>query len=96
MQQAGVTRRRRTARQLAVGEQSRRVQAVSWQAKRAARLEELGSADLGVYLRRRYLDQVWPLKRMRPSYGWPQLAGGADGRAQPPVMPWLGCPGEGV
>jgi hypothetical protein len=41
MQQAGVTRGRRTARQLAVGERGRRVQSVSWQQRRAARLEEL-------------------------------------------------------
>jgi hypothetical protein len=64
VQQAGVTRRQRTARQLAVGEQSRRVRSVPWQARRAARLEELGSADLGVYLQRGYREQVWRLKRM--------------------------------
>ncbi len=65
MQQAGVTRRRRTARQLAVGERGRRVQSVSWQQRRVARLEELGFADLGGYLQRRYLEQGWPIKRMR-------------------------------
>ncbi len=46
MQQAGVTRGRRTARQLAAGERGRRVQSVSWQARRVARLEELGFVDL--------------------------------------------------
>jgi AraC-like DNA-binding protein len=65
MQQAGVQRRRRTTRQLAAEERGRRVQSVSWQARRAARLEELGFADLAGYLRRRYLEQGWPIKRMR-------------------------------
>jgi AraC-like DNA-binding protein len=65
MQQVGVTRQRRTARQLAVGERGRRVQAVSWQQRRAARVEELGFADLAGYLQVRYLEQGWPIKRMR-------------------------------
>jgi hypothetical protein len=65
MQQTGVRRDRRTARQLAVGERGRRVQSVSWQARRAARLEALGFADLGGYLQRRYLEQGWSIKRMR-------------------------------
>jgi len=69
MHQAGVTRRRRTARQLAVGERGRRVQSVSWQQRRAARLEELGFADLAGYLRRRYLEQGWSIKRMRAELG---------------------------
>jgi AraC-like DNA-binding protein len=69
MQQAGVTRRRRTARQLAVGERGRRVQSVSWQARRAARLVELGFADLAGYLQRRYLEQGWSIKRMRAELG---------------------------
>jgi hypothetical protein len=50
MHQAGVKRRRRTARQSASGERGRRVQSVSWQQRRAARLEALGFADLGGYL----------------------------------------------
>jgi AraC-like DNA-binding protein len=53
LQQVGVTRGRRTARQLATGERSRRVQSVSWQQRRAARLAELGFSGLGSYLRRR-------------------------------------------
>src|SRR6266498_2462776 len=51
MQQAGVTRRRRTTRQLAAGARGRRVQSVSWQARRA----ELGFADLAAYLQARYV-----------------------------------------
>jgi len=74
MQQAGVRRDRRTVRQLAVGERGRRVQSVSWQARRAARLQELGFADLGGYLQRRYVEQGWPVKRMRAElrvgYNW--------------------------
>jgi hypothetical protein len=65
MVQAGVRRDRRTARQLAVGERGRRVQSASWQRRRAARLAELGFADLGGYLQRRYVEQGWPVKRMR-------------------------------
>jgi hypothetical protein len=57
MVQAGVRRDRRTARQLAVGERGRWVQSASWQRRRAARLAELGFADLGGYLRRRYVEQ---------------------------------------
>jgi AraC-like DNA-binding protein len=69
MQQAGVTRRRRTARQLAAGEHGRRVQSLSWQARRAARLKELGFDNLAGYLQRRYLDHGWPVKRMRAELG---------------------------
>jgi hypothetical protein len=69
MQQVGVTRRRRTARQLAGGERGRRVQSVSWQERRAARLEELGFADLSGYLQRQYLEQGWSIKRMRAELG---------------------------
>jgi AraC-like DNA-binding protein len=69
MQQTGVQRRRRTARQLAVGERGRWVQSVSWQQRRAARLEELGFTDLAGYLQRRYLEQGWSIKRMRAELG---------------------------
>jgi hypothetical protein len=65
MYQAGVKRRRRTARQSASGERGRRVQSVSWQQRRAARLEALGFADLGGYVQCRYLEQGWSIKRMR-------------------------------
>jgi len=69
MQQVGVTRRRRTTRQLTAGERGRRVQSVSWQQRRAARLAELGFADLGGYLQRRYLEQGWSIRRMRAERG---------------------------
>jgi AraC-like DNA-binding protein len=65
MEQAGVRRVRRTARQVVAGERGHRVQSVSWRARRAARLKELGFADLGGYLQRRYLEQGWSIKRMR-------------------------------
>ena len=65
LEHAGVTRRRRTARQSAAGERGRRVQSASWQARRVARLEALGVADLGGYLQCRYLEQGWSIKRMR-------------------------------
>jgi AraC-like DNA-binding protein len=69
MQQTGVKRVRRTVRQRAVAERGRRVQSVSWQARRAARLAELGFADLAEYLQRRYLEQGWSIKRMRAELG---------------------------
>jgi AraC-like DNA-binding protein len=69
MQHAGVKRVWRTARQLAAGARGRRVQSVSWQQRRAARLEELGFADLGGYLQRRHVEQGWPVKRMRAELG---------------------------
>jgi len=65
MEQAGVRRCRRTARQVAAAERGRQVQSVSWEARRAARLAELGFADLPSYLQARYVDQRWPVKRMR-------------------------------
>src|SRR6266508_2694792 len=69
IEQAGVKRVRRTARQVAVAERGRRVQAVSWQARRAARLEELGFAELASYLQRRYVEQSWSIKGMRAELG---------------------------
>jgi hypothetical protein len=65
MEQAGVRRGRRTVRQLAAGERGRQVQSVSWQARRAARLAELGFADLAAYLECRKVEQGWSIKRMR-------------------------------
>jgi hypothetical protein len=65
LDQHGIRRGRRTASELAAGERGRRVQAVSWQARRAARLAELGFPDLAVYLQRRHVEQGWPIKRMR-------------------------------
>jgi len=65
MAQAGVKRGRRTARQVAAGERGRQVQSVSWQARRAARLAELGFADLADYLECQCVEQGWSIKRMR-------------------------------
>ena len=65
MRQVGVQRLRRTTKQVAAGERGHRVQSVAWQARRAARLAELGFADLAGYLRARYVEQGWPIKRMR-------------------------------
>jgi AraC-like DNA-binding protein len=65
MEQAGVRRVRRTARQSLAGERGRQVQSLSWEGRRAARLEELGFADLAGYLQRRYLEQGGAIKRMR-------------------------------
>jgi hypothetical protein len=69
MDHHGIRRARRTPGQLAAGERGRRVQSVSWQARRAARLEELGFADLAGYLQARYVEQRWPVKRMRAELG---------------------------
>jgi len=41
------------------------VQAVSWQARRAARLAELRFATLAGYLWARRVEQGWSVKRMR-------------------------------
>jgi hypothetical protein len=87
MQQAGVTRRRRTARQRAVAERGRQVQSVSWQARRAARLAELGFVDLAGYLQARYVEQGWPIKRLRAELGVSRkLAGWGDVPAGVAVM----------
>jgi AraC-like DNA-binding protein len=69
MRQVGVRRVRRTAKQVAAGKRGHRVQSVSWQARRAARLAELGFADLAGYLQVRYVEQRWPIKRMRAELG---------------------------
>jgi hypothetical protein len=41
------------------------MQSVSWEARRAARLAELGFADLSGYLQARYVEQRWSITRMR-------------------------------
>jgi hypothetical protein len=61
----GIRRVRRTPRQRAAAASGRRVQSVGWQARRAARLAELGIADLAGYLRIRYVEQGWSVKRLR-------------------------------
>jgi hypothetical protein len=65
MAKAGVVRVQRTARQVAAGGRGRQVQSVGWEARRAARLAELGFGDLAAYLGTRYVVQGWPIKRMR-------------------------------
>jgi transposase len=65
----GIRRVRRTPSERAAAESGRRVQAVGWQARRAARLAELGFADLGAYLKARHVDQGWSVKRMRAELG---------------------------
>jgi hypothetical protein len=65
----GIRRVRRTAMERAAAEAGRRVQAVGWQARRAARLAELGFQDLAGYLRGRHVEQGWPVKRMRAELG---------------------------
>jgi len=57
--------RRTTTAERAASKAGLRVQSVSWQARRAARLAELGFADLAAYLRARHVAQGWSVKRMR-------------------------------
>jgi hypothetical protein len=65
LERYGIRRVRRTAMERAASESGRRVQAVGWQARRAARLAELGFTDLAGYLRARHVEQGWSVKRMR-------------------------------
>jgi AraC-like DNA-binding protein len=65
MRQTGVQRVRRTAKQEAAGERGRRAQSLGWQTRRSARLAELGFADLSGYLQSRYVEQGWPINRIR-------------------------------
>jgi hypothetical protein len=60
---------RRTPAERAASDEGRRVQAVGWQTRRAARLAELGFADLTAYLRARHVAQGWSIKRMRAELG---------------------------
>jgi AraC-like DNA-binding protein len=69
LERHGIRRVRRTAMERAAAEAGRRVQAVGWQARRAARLAELGFADLAGYLKTRHVDQGWSIKRMRAELG---------------------------
>ena len=64
MDQHGIRRVRRTPRGQAAGERGRRAQAAAWQARRAARLTELGFQDLAAYLQRRHVEQGWPVERI--------------------------------
>jgi hypothetical protein len=65
MDEYGIRRPRRTQREQAVGARGRQAPAATWQARRAARLSELGFADLGAYLQRRHIEQGWSVRRMR-------------------------------
>jgi hypothetical protein len=69
LERHGIRRVRRTAMERAAAESGRRVQAVGWQARRAARLAELGFRDLAGYLRARRVEQGWSVKRMRAELG---------------------------
>ena len=62
--QVGVRREGPTARQRAVAQRARQTQAAVWQARRAARLGELGFPDLAAYLECR-VGQSWSVRRMR-------------------------------
>jgi hypothetical protein len=61
----GIRRVRRTPRERVASESGLRVQSVGWQARRVARLAELGFADLAGYLKARHVVQGWSVKRMR-------------------------------
>jgi hypothetical protein len=65
----GIRRVRRTPAERAAADAGRRVQAVGWQTRRAARLAELGFEDLAAYLQTRHVAQGWPIKRMRAELG---------------------------
>jgi hypothetical protein len=68
LERYGIRRVRRTPRERAA-EAGRHVQAVGWQARRMARLAELGFQDLAGYLKARHVEQGWSVKRMRAELG---------------------------
>jgi hypothetical protein len=69
LERHGIRRVRRTPAERAAAESGRQVQRVSWQARRAARLVELGFQDLAGYLRARHVAQGWSVRRMRAELG---------------------------
>jgi hypothetical protein len=69
LERHGIRRVRRTPRERAAGDLGRKVQSVGWQARRAARLAELGFQDLAAYLRARHAEQGWSVERMRAELG---------------------------
>jgi AraC-like DNA-binding protein len=69
MDQYGIRRTRRTPREQAAGQRGRRAQAAVWQARRTARLAELGFPSLAGYLQRRHVEQGWVVRRMRAELG---------------------------
>jgi AraC-like DNA-binding protein len=69
LERNGIRRVRRTPAERAAADRGRRVQQVRWQARRAARLAELGFQDLAGYLQVRQVEQGWSIKRMRTELG---------------------------
>jgi hypothetical protein len=69
LERYGIRRVRRTPRERTAADSGRRMQAVGWQARRAARLMELGFEDLAGYLTARHVEQGWSIKRMRVELG---------------------------
>ena len=65
----GIRRVRRTPAERAAADRGRRVQQVGWQARRVARLAELGFQDLAGYLKVPQVAQGWSVKRMRAELG---------------------------
>jgi Type II/IV secretion system protein len=65
----GIRRVRRTPAQRMAADAGRRVQSAGWRARRAARLAQLGFGDLAGYLKVRYVEQGWSVKRMRAELG---------------------------
>jgi len=69
LERHGIRRVRRTPAERAAAESGRRVQQARWQARRVARLAELGFQDLAGYLYARQVEQGWSVKRMRAELG---------------------------
>jgi transposase len=65
LERHGIRWVRRTTAERAAAASGRRGQAVGWQARRVARLAELGFQDLAGYLYGRHVEQGWSVKRMR-------------------------------
>jgi hypothetical protein len=65
----GVRRSQRTVGEQAAAAQGRGAQDAWWQARRAARLADLGFEDLTSYLRARRVEQGWSIERMRAELG---------------------------
>jgi hypothetical protein len=87
MDQHGIRRIRRIPRELAAGERGRQAQSAAWQARRAARLTELGFPNLAGYLQRRYGEQGWVGQAdAGRAWGWAALAGRRAGTAGPVAL----------
>ncbi len=90
----GIRRVRRTPRERAASEPGRRVQSVGWRARRAARLAELGFADLAGYLKARRVSRAGRSGGCGPSFGlaaggwwgsWPGWGCDPDRRSDRPA-----------